>query len=137
VAVLGGGGVGMEIAYFLADKGKQVTIVEATGYLGRDIGLITSFYVRRMLADKGVEFLRFSEVLKVENGEVHISQKGGKKVKLSNLDAIVLALGAVSNAQLGNDIADMVPEVHVIGDALKPRKALDAIFEGFETGRKI
>jgi hypothetical protein len=31
----------------------------------------------------------------------------------------------------------MVPEVHVIGDALKPRKALDAIFEGFETGRKI
>ena len=137
VAVLGGGGVGLETAHFLTNKDKQVIVVEATGYLGRDIGLITSFYLRRMLADKGVKFLRFSEVLKVKNDEVHILQKGGKKVKLSNLDAIVLALGAVSNAQLGNDIADMVPEVHVIGDALKPRKALDAIFEGFEAGRKI
>jgi S-adenosylhomocysteine hydrolase len=28
-------------------------------------------------------------------------------------------------------------DMHVIGDAVKPRKALEAIWEGFEVGLKI
>lgn len=137
VAVLGGGGVGLETAHFLANRGKQVTIVEATGYLGSDMGLITSFYLRRMLADEGVEYLLFSKVLNVENGEVLIMQKGEREIRLDKLDAIVVAMGAVSNNRLASEIGDAVSEVRVIGDAFKSGKALDAVFEGFETGRSI
>ena len=137
VVVLGGGGVGLETALFLANRGKKVTVVEATRYLGRDIGMITSFYLRKLLAKEGVKFFRFSEVMKVKNDEVSILQGGKKEIRLDNLDVIVVALGARPNNMLGSKIANIVPEIHVIGDALKPRKGLDAIFEGFETGRKI
>jgi hypothetical protein len=34
-------------------------------------------------------------------------------------------------------IKDKVPEMYVIGDAVKPRKALEAIAEGSEIARKI
>ena len=53
------------------------------------------------------------------------------------MDAIVVALGAVSNNLLGDEIKSIVLEVHVVGDVLKPGKALNAIFEGFKIGRKV
>ena len=136
IVILGGGSVGLETAHFLADKGKKITVLEATGYLGRDMGAIASFYLRRMLKGAGVELLRFAEVKEVENNEVLIL-RGGKEERLKNLDAVILALGTRSNDLLSSEIAGIVQEVHVIGDALKPRKALEAIVEGFDIGRTV
>jgi hypothetical protein len=34
-------------------------------------------------------------------------------------------------------LKDLVPEIHVIGDAQSPRNALEAIREGFLAGLKI
>jgi len=42
-----------------------------------------------------------------------------------------------SNDLLSGEIAGIVPEIHVIGDALKPGKALEAIAEGFDIGRTV
>ena len=136
IVILGGGAVGLETAHFLADKGKKVTVLEATGYLGRDMGAIASFYLRRMLKGAGVNIFRFAEVKKVEDDEI-LMLREGKEEKLVNLDAVIVALGAKSNNSIAIEIARIVPEIHVIGDALKPRKALEAIAEGFETGRKV
>lgn len=136
IVILGGGSVGLETAHFLADKGKKVTVLEATRYLGRDMGAIASFYLRRLLKGAGVNILRFAEVKKVEDDEI-LMLREGKEEKLLNLDAVILALGAKSNNSIASEIARIFPEVHIIGDALKPRKALEAIAEGFEAGRKI
>ena len=136
IVILGGGSVGLETAHFLAAKGKNVTVLEATGRLGSDMGAIASFYLRRMLKDAGVEILRFAEVKMVENNEVLIL-RNEKEERLKNLDAVILALGARSNDLLSGEIAGIVPEIHVIGDAQKPRKALEAIAEGFEAGRTV
>ena len=136
IVILGGGSVGLETAHFLADKDKKVTVLEATGRLGSDMGAIASFYLRRMLKDAGVEILRFAEVKEVENNEVLVL-RGGKEERLQNLDSAILALGARSNDLLSGEIAGIVPEIHVIGDAQEPRKALEAIAEGFETGRTV
>jgi NADPH-dependent 2,4-dienoyl-CoA reductase/sulfur reductase-like enzyme len=136
IVILGGGSVGLETAHFLAGKGKNVTVLEATGHLGRDMGAIASFYLRRILKGAGVQILRFAEVKEVENDEVLILGKG-KEERLQNLDSVILALGARSNDLLSGEIAEIVPEIHVIGDALKPRKALEAIAEGFEAGRTV
>ncbi|MBN2568073.1 MAG: FAD-dependent oxidoreductase, partial [Deltaproteobacteria bacterium] len=136
IVVLGGGAVGLETAHLLASKGKRVTVLEATGRLGRDMGAISSFYLRRILKDADVNILRFAEVKEVENGEVLIL-RDGKEERLKDIDAVILALGARSNDLLSGEIAGIVPEIHVIGDALKPRKALEAIAEGFEAGRTV
>ena len=46
-------------------------------------------------------------------------------------------MGSRSVDQLSKKIRDKVAEVYVIGDAKEPRKALEAIAEGAEAGRKI
>jgi 2,4-dienoyl-CoA reductase-like NADH-dependent reductase (Old Yellow Enzyme family)/thioredoxin reductase len=136
IVVLGGGAVGLETAHFLSRQNKDVTVLEATGQVGGDMGAIMSFYLRRMLKSASVEILRWSEVKAIEGNEVRFLQEG-KEVRLRNLDAVILALGARANDPLSKDIGQFVPELLVIGDARKPRKALNAIFEGYAAGQNI
>jgi NADPH-dependent 2,4-dienoyl-CoA reductase/sulfur reductase-like enzyme len=136
IVVLGGGAVGLETAHFLSRRNKDVTVLEATGQVGGDMGAIMSFYLRRMLKSASVEILRWSEVKAIEGNDVFFLQEG-KEVRLKNLDAVILALGARANDPLSKDIGPFVPELLVIGDARKPRKALNAIFEGYAAGQNI
>jgi hypothetical protein len=53
------------------------------------------------------------------------------------MDFIIIACGATSVDDLSEKIKDKVPEVYVIGDAKKARKALEAIAEAAEIARKI
>ena len=46
-------------------------------------------------------------------------------------------MGTQSVDELSKKIKGRVAEVYVIGDAQEPRKALEAIAEGAEIGRKI
>ena len=46
----------------------------------------------------------------------------------------MLAAGSASNDTLSNDLKAAGMSVHVIGDAFKPRKAIDAVLQGFQTG---
>ena len=136
IVVLGGGAVGLETAHFLSRQNKDVTVLEAAGQVGGDMGAIMSFYLRRMLKSANVEILRRAEVKAIEGNEVLFLQEG-KEVRFRNLDAVILALGARANDSLSKDIGRFVPELHVIGDARKPRKAFDAIFEGYTAGHGI
>jgi 2,4-dienoyl-CoA reductase (NADPH2) len=52
-------------------------------------------------------------------------------------DTVVLATGAKPAISLYEKIRDRVNEIHVIGDAKSPRKALEAVAEGFAVGRTI
>lgn len=136
VVILGGGAVGLETAHYLVEKNNRVTIVEATGVLGHDMGPIASFYLRNILKSARVSIMRCAPVIRVFENNVLISMEG-KEVLLDTMDTIVLALGAKSNNSLAGEITGIIPEVHIIGDALQPRKALDAVAEGFDIGRTI
>lgn len=136
IAVIGGGAVGLETAHFLAGKGKEITVLEATGVLGSDMGAILSFYLRNILKRAGVNILRHTAVQDISHSEIVVLREGNEQ-RLDGFDAIVLALGAHSNDSIVEELKRIIPEIHVIGDARKPRKALEAIAEGFEIGMRI
>ena len=50
-------------------------------------------------------------------------------------DSVVLAMGFRSNNDLARELAARGKGVIVIGDAQKPRKVLDAVWEGFHAAR--
>jgi len=52
-------------------------------------------------------------------------------------DTVVLATGANPVNSLYDQIKNRVREIHMIGDAKSPRKALEAVAEGLEVGRTI
>jgi len=71
----------------------------------------------------------------LDDGVVY--EKDGKEEKLTGFDSIVIALGAKAYNPLEEKIKGKVPEVYVIGDAVKARKALEAIEEGARVAVKI
>jgi 2,4-dienoyl-CoA reductase (NADPH2) len=52
-------------------------------------------------------------------------------------DTLVLALGAKPRAEAVDRFKGSAEEVHVVGDAVKPRIIYDAVHEGFEAAMEI
>jgi len=57
--------------------------------------------------------------------------------KLIEGDTVVLAVGVRSENALYEKLKNRIGELHLIGDAKSPRKAYDAIHEGFRVGMGI
>ncbi len=143
VLVIGGGMVGCEVADWLASEGldqttgsNHVTIIEMLQDIGLDEIPQTRMLLIPRLREKGVKWITSAPVKEIlEDGVIYT--KDGKEETLRGLDFIVMACGCTSVDDLSEKLKGKVPEVHVIGDAKKARKALEAIHEGSELARKI
>jgi NADH dehydrogenase FAD-containing subunit len=89
----------------------------------------------RRLGQHGVEIHTGTRVLRLTESTV-VARRGDREVVFP-CETLVMAVGVRSNRQLSDALAGSDMEIHVIGDALEPRKALEAIREGFEVGRRL
>ena len=71
----------------------------------------------------------------LENGV--IAEREGREIHLTGYDTIVLAMGIKPVNILGEKLKDKVPEMYIIGDALAPRMAIDAIEEAARLAVKL
>jgi len=140
--VIGGGMVGCEIASFLANTGDnitigrtEVTIVEMTDAVGTDMFSEGRELLMEKLRHKEVRFITSATVKEITGDGAVIERPGGIET-ITGMDYIVLATGAEPVNELSTAAAGIM-EVHVIGDARKPRQVLDAIREGSEIGRVL
>ena len=53
------------------------------------------------------------------------------------IGSVVIAVGVQANRKLAEDLSDLKLETYLIGDALQPRKAYEAIREGFHTALEL
>ena len=53
------------------------------------------------------------------------------------IETVILAVGVRPNRELVDALEQSGLEMYVIGDAVQPRKALEAIWEGFEVGLRV
>ncbi len=136
IAVIGGGMIGTETAHHLAYHGKQVTIVEMLPRIAGDVTLSAREFLLKDLAAKNVRICVSSKVKEVRP-EGLIIEKDGREENIGLFDTIVLATGVEPVNELAETLTGKVPEIVVIGDAVKIRKALDAIHEGYMAGLKI
>jgi 2,4-dienoyl-CoA reductase-like NADH-dependent reductase (Old Yellow Enzyme family)/thioredoxin reductase len=136
VVIVGGNAIGLEIADFLAMRGKNVIVMEAMERVGRDLGPTVRWHLRHRLQELGVCILTSTNVVEITQDGVHAVNADGESI-YRDFRTIVLATGSMSRAELIGEINTMVSEVFVIGDASRPRNALFAIREGVELGRQI
>jgi len=136
VVVIGGGTVGCETGLYLAQKGKQVTIIEILKRAASDMYPM----VRRRLMDG----LRSSRVAihtgacceEIKDGGVTVTVSEGKSETIP-ADTVVIAVGYGTDSSLLDAVRGKVPEVYCIGDASKPRRIFEAVQEGYKTGLSI
>jgi len=141
VVVLGAGLVGCEVADWLGLHHKSVTIVKMRPgtQLAEDGGIFIKPWLLDRLAQWKVRVVAGVKdgvkVLAIGDSDVTILKDSQQETLLA--DTVVLALGARPVNELAHQINDLVSNVYVIGDAEKPRQAIDAICEGAKVAREI
>jgi NADPH-dependent 2,4-dienoyl-CoA reductase/sulfur reductase-like enzyme len=127
--VIGGGLIGMETADFLLQKGTQVTLVEALKH--SPVLKITShgYMLHKRLKDGNCTLLFNTTVRRVEEGSV-ITVSNGQESVLSPTEQVIVAAGLKPNDDLKKFLqAKRIPHF-IIGDALQPRRIIEATEEG-------
>ena len=136
ILVVGGGGIGAEVADYLSENGKEVTLIEMREGIALDLVGHLQHFLNTRLKAKGVQILTSTKVIRFEKESLWVEDSEGKK-KLEGFDSIVVALGSTPNNELAESIRDKVSELYVIGDASKPREVMEALLEGEEVALKI
>lgn len=134
VVVIGGGLVGLEVADALATAGKTVTVLEMGPAAGADLGSARKTCVFGKLGKLGVTILASTKFAGLTAEGVAVEDADGERSIAC--DDVVVAVGsrAVDNTQLTAELEAAGIPFCIIGDAQRPRRALDAIREGFLAG---
>jgi NADPH-dependent 2,4-dienoyl-CoA reductase/sulfur reductase-like enzyme len=136
VLIIGGGMVGMETAEFLAQRGSEITVIEMLDEIGRDMDTISRALLLHRIQELPIKVLTNTVVISFEVREV-IIETYGRRDTLAAFDKVVFAVGTRSVDELSEPLKQSGLKVYTIGDALRPRNALEAIHEGFEVGLTI
>jgi NADPH-dependent 2,4-dienoyl-CoA reductase/sulfur reductase-like enzyme len=134
-----GGRQAMVAADHLAELGRKVSFVTTLGQPGpnlaasRDWGKVYG-RLRRM----GVQFRTDRELVAVAAGEVTERDLYTKELFTEPADAVVMVLGSSAQDSLFHRLkAAGHADVHLIGDAMAPRRVSDAIREGERVARRL
>ncbi|QNB47804.1 FAD-dependent oxidoreductase [Thermanaerosceptrum fracticalcis] len=130
VVVVGGGLVGCETAEYLAEQGKQVTVVEMLDDVAVDVGALTRALLLNRMAENKIQVLTKSKVREITVDGVIIEKEEGTE-EITGIDTVVIAVGSKSKNDLFMLIEGEGIPVFAIGDCVKPRRIIEAIHEGF------
>jgi len=133
--VIGGGLVGLETADYLAARGVKVTLVEMLDEVGGDMDILAKNILLKRLLKNNVQWLVKTKVQRLTEDTL-IAQQEDKEMTLP-IETVVIAVGVRANRELPEALAQSKLEIYTIGDAVKPRRILEAIQEGFEIGNKV
>lgn len=130
VVIIGGGLEGCEIALWLAQSGKKVTIIEMADHLNLNIHRSNRNMLIDLLIDANVEIITGARVNAIDGNLVMFERNEGEAITSLQTDSVVIAVGLESNAELYSDLKGIVPNLYKIGDCNEPRKIGNAIWEG-------
>lgn len=137
VVIIGGGLVGLEVAEYVHNQASEITVVEMLDRVAKDLGQLRSICVMESLEASGVQTLTDSKCIEIKENAVVIESKG--QISELSCNAVVVAIGARSRnfADINSYCQEQGIPCHVIGDAVRARRALNAVAEANEVARAI
>jgi len=126
-------------AEFLAERGREVTMLTSSLFVGQDLGPLQDLYLTlQRLMKKGVKFVHNVAVTKIEGKKVEgFNVYSLEPFTYEEADTIVLVMGQKANDSLYFSLKGKVENLYRIGDCVAPRKIDMAILEGNRVGRVI
>jgi len=137
--ILGGGLVGCEIAIWLAQKGKSVTIIEMLPTLmsgGVPVPSQVRMMVQDMLGAHHVDVVTDAEVTEITSQGVRALRGNAQPVEVM-ATTIVLAVGMTAERRLYEDLSQRLNCVYAIGDCREPKNIMNAVWDAYEIARAI
>lgn len=133
VVIYGGGLVGVELAEFLAERHRKVTVIEPGPSFGKELMMVRRWRLMDTLRKEKVALLSSSELVEIKPGCVVYRTKTGQ-IQTRKADTVIMAMGAEpSGAGLTASLKTVCKEVYCIGDA----HALGYIDGAIKTGNRL
>ena len=137
VAILGGGSIGCEIALGLAEKGKQVTIIEVTDKLAANANSMYQEALRqKFLLHDNIDSLTKSSCSRIDESEIYYKGADGQEKSIA-YDNLILSTGLVPQIALTESFYGICRDTVAIGDCIRPSSIMNANFEGFVNALNI
>ena len=128
----------LSTAEFLADKGCEVEVLTEALYAGAQLdgGTLELLYGR--LLGKVVTITPLTSVKSIDGSAMTVANSvTNQERSIHGVDLVVAACGGQADDSLYREAREGVAEVDLIGDALAPRRLMDAILDGARAGRRI
>lgn len=137
VVIYGGGLVGVELAEFLAERRRKVTLIEPGPAFGKELMIVRRWRIMDHLRKLGVRMLKEADLVQIKSDRVQYRTAYGQ-VQTVHADSVIMALGAEpSGAGLADQVRKVCAEVHCIGDANELGYIEGAMRSGNRVGREI
>jgi 2,4-dienoyl-CoA reductase-like NADH-dependent reductase (Old Yellow Enzyme family)/thioredoxin reductase len=127
--VIGGGLVGMEVADYLAERGKRVIIVARSALLRKAVHADRVYFLDR-IRELGIEVLTDTRVHEIGPRSVTVEPPSGWRRALLDVDSVVLCTGYAPRTGLSAELGELGIPVQLVGDVQGSRKFFEAIEEG-------
>lgn len=136
VLIYGGGLVGVELAEFLAERHRAVTVLEPGPSFGKELMIVRRWRLMDTLRRLGVTLLPSSQLTEITADRAIYRTKTGQ-VQSRRADSVIMALGAEPNGSLAESLKAVCRTVHCIGDAHELGYIEGAVRSGNRVARAI
>ncbi len=129
VVMIGGGLVGCETGYWLADTGHEVHVLE----MREDLAMDANDSHRRALLPRMERSMTWdcsARVTEVADGGVKFRDKDGAE-RFVEADTVLYAVGQRANTQMVDELRGACDWFVPVGDCVRARQVKQAVYEGF------
>jgi NADPH-dependent 2,4-dienoyl-CoA reductase/sulfur reductase-like enzyme len=116
VVIIGGELVGLELAEFLTERGRKVTVVDDQPGFGRGLSVLRRMRLIPELEEHGVRLVQGARDIAIGKQAVTWANAEGEAQQAA-CDTVIVAKGATGDTSLADAIRAAGHEVQVIGDA--------------------
>ncbi|MBT6202347.1 MAG: FAD-dependent oxidoreductase [Rhodospirillaceae bacterium] len=130
--------IGLGVAHKLALDGCRVRLAVTGMVPGQNLqDGVRDFWIGE-LHKLGVEMIPYARLYGADADTVYLQHTvNDQPIICDEVETLVLSQGTRRDVTLAEDLADWTGELHVIGDALSPRTAEEAVLEGLKAGMAI
>ncbi len=114
IVIVGGGLVGVELAEFLIDRGRKVTVIDIEKTLAPELSIVRRARVLHELQAHGCELVRSASDIRCERWRVHY--RTGDTEQSVPADTVIIALGAQGDTTVADQISAAGLSTSVVGD---------------------
>jgi pyruvate/2-oxoglutarate dehydrogenase complex dihydrolipoamide dehydrogenase (E3) component len=129
--------IGPGIAEALVQQGCTVQLALTAPMLAAQLPLYVRDDIAARLHGLGVTVTPYARLYGMAGGTVYLQHTASNAAIEVEADTVVLCLGHRPDGTLNADLADMSIPVITIGDAMAPRTAEEAVFEGLKAALSI
>ncbi|MCP3954311.1 MAG: FAD-dependent oxidoreductase, partial [Desulfobacterales bacterium] len=136
VLVLGGNQAGLVLTDYLAEKGKEVVVLNRKKHFAEEMSANDRFYLRERLKRDTVKLVKQVTIKNFSDDGVTFVANG-ETVILEGYNSVVVAEAMTPVRDAKSFLKNRDIEVHMIGDAKAPRNLMLAMSEAEELGREL